>query len=169
MSTQNANNVTITGGSITGITDLAVDDGGTGASTFTANSVVLGNGTSSLAGNMIAPGTSGNVLTSNGSTWTSAATQSAGVGQTWQAVTRIAGTSYTNATGKPICFLMSFAVPAGGNENIVLTIDGVSINFIYGVLVSGVVFGQNMAIIPTGATYSYSATVGIAKSIYELR
>jgi hypothetical protein len=33
MSTQNANNVAITGGSITGITDLAVADGGTGAST----------------------------------------------------------------------------------------------------------------------------------------
>ncbi len=33
MSTQAANNVTITGGSITGITDLAVADGGTGAST----------------------------------------------------------------------------------------------------------------------------------------
>jgi hypothetical protein len=33
ISTQNSNNVTITGGSITGITDLAVADGGTGAST----------------------------------------------------------------------------------------------------------------------------------------
>jgi hypothetical protein len=33
MSTQNANNVAITGGSISGITDLAVADGGTGAST----------------------------------------------------------------------------------------------------------------------------------------
>ena len=33
MSTQNANSVAITGGSITGITDLAVADGGTGAST----------------------------------------------------------------------------------------------------------------------------------------
>jgi hypothetical protein len=33
MSTQNASSVTITGGSITGITDLAVADGGTGAST----------------------------------------------------------------------------------------------------------------------------------------
>jgi hypothetical protein len=72
MSTQNANNVTITGGSITGITDLTVADGGTGTSTFTANSVVLGNGTSALNSNMIAPGTSGNVLTSNGTTWTSA-------------------------------------------------------------------------------------------------
>jgi hypothetical protein len=64
----------ITGGSITGITDLAVADGGTGASSITANSVILGNGSSALSGNLIAPGTSGNVLTSNGTTWTSAAT-----------------------------------------------------------------------------------------------
>jgi hypothetical protein len=33
IASQNANNVTITGGSITGITDLAIADGGTGAST----------------------------------------------------------------------------------------------------------------------------------------
>jgi hypothetical protein len=33
IATQNANNVTISGGSITGITDLAIADGGTGAST----------------------------------------------------------------------------------------------------------------------------------------
>jgi len=73
MSTQAANNVAITGGSITGITDLSVADGGTGASSITANSVILGNGTSALSGNLVAPGTSGNVLTSNGTTWTSAA------------------------------------------------------------------------------------------------
>ena len=73
ISTQNANNVSITGGSITGITDLAVADGGTGASSITANSVILGNGTSALNGNLVAPGSSGNILTSNGTTWTSAA------------------------------------------------------------------------------------------------
>ena len=71
MSTQNANNVNITGGTITGITDLAVADGGTGSSSLAANNVLLGNGTSALQ--TVAPGTSGNVLTSNGSTWTSAA------------------------------------------------------------------------------------------------
>ena len=64
---------TITGGTITGITDLTVADGGTGASTITANSVILGNGASTLSGNLVAPSTSGNVLTSNGTTWTSAA------------------------------------------------------------------------------------------------
>jgi hypothetical protein len=71
MSTQNATAVAITGGTITGITDLAVADGGTGASTLSANAVLLGNGTSALQ--TVAPSTSGNILTSNGTTWTSAA------------------------------------------------------------------------------------------------
>lgn len=52
---------------------LPVGNGGTGATTITANSVILGNGTSALSGNLVAPGASGNVLTSNGTTWTSAA------------------------------------------------------------------------------------------------
>jgi hypothetical protein len=50
---------------------IPVADGGTGATTLTANNVILGNGTS--APNFVAPGSSGNVLTSNGTTWTSAA------------------------------------------------------------------------------------------------
>jgi hypothetical protein len=73
MASQNATAVAITGGTITGITDLTVADGGTGASSITANSVVLGNGTSALSGNLVAPSTSGNVLTSNGTTWISSA------------------------------------------------------------------------------------------------
>lgn len=73
MASQNSTSVAITGGTITGITDLTVADGGTGASSITANSVILGNGTSALSGNLVAPGTSGNVLTSNGTTWTSTA------------------------------------------------------------------------------------------------
>ena len=50
---------------------LPVASGGTGATSLTANNVLLGNGTS--APQTVAPGTSGNVLTSNGTTWTSAA------------------------------------------------------------------------------------------------
>lgn len=50
---------------------LAVANGGTGSSTLTANNILLGNGTSPVG--FVAPGSSGNVLTSNGSTWTSAA------------------------------------------------------------------------------------------------
>jgi hypothetical protein len=50
---------------------LPVGNGGTGGTTFTANNVLLGNGTSAFQ--VVAPSTSGNVLTSNGTTWTSAA------------------------------------------------------------------------------------------------
>lgn len=67
----------ITSGSTTGIDasalssgTVAVSYGGTGANTLTANNVILGNGTSAVQ--FVAPGTNGNVLTSNGTTWTSA-------------------------------------------------------------------------------------------------
>jgi hypothetical protein len=50
---------------------LPVGNGGTGATSLTANNVLLGNGTSALQ--VVAPGTTGNVLTSDGTTWTSAA------------------------------------------------------------------------------------------------
>ena len=63
---------------------LPVANGGTGATTLAANNVLLGNGTSALQA--VAPGTTGNVLTSNGTTWTSTAAPSSGV-------------PYTGATG----------------------------------------------------------------------
>jgi len=52
-------------------THTPVSSGGTGAYTLTANNVILGNGTSAVQ--FVAPGTSGNLLTSNGTTWASAA------------------------------------------------------------------------------------------------
>jgi hypothetical protein len=57
-------------------TALPVANGGTGATTLTANYVLLGNGTS--APQMIAPSSSGNVLTSNGTTWASTAPAASG-------------------------------------------------------------------------------------------
>jgi hypothetical protein len=56
---------------------LPVANGGTGATSLTANNVLLGNGTSALQ--VVAPGSNGNILTSNGSTWTSAAPAAGGV------------------------------------------------------------------------------------------
>ena len=50
---------------------LPVANGGTGATTLTSNNVILGNDASAVQ--FVAPGTNGNVLTSNGTTWTSAA------------------------------------------------------------------------------------------------
>ena len=64
----------------TGVTGtLPVANGGTGAATFTANNVLLGNGSSALQ--VVAPSTNGNVLTSNGTTWVSSAPAASGVTQ----------------------------------------------------------------------------------------
>jgi hypothetical protein len=56
---------------------LPVASGGTGAATFTANNVLLGNGTSAFQ--VVAPGTNGNVLTSNGTTWVSSSLPAGGL------------------------------------------------------------------------------------------
>lgn len=48
---------------------LLVGNGGTGAATLTLNNVLLGNGTGTLQ--TVAPGSSGNVLQSNGTIWSS--------------------------------------------------------------------------------------------------
>jgi hypothetical protein len=66
----------------TGVTGtLPVANGGTSLTTLTANNVILGNGAS--APTFVAPGTLGNVLTSNGTTWASTpAAAAAAVGST---------------------------------------------------------------------------------------
>jgi hypothetical protein len=164
MSTQNANNVSITGGTITGITDLAVADGGTGRSTLTANNVILGNGTSGV--NFVAPSTSGNVLTSNGTTWSSAAPSvgAGGSGTSWNNVagSRSIGTPYTNSNSYPI--QVNAGITAGGSNATTLatlTVGGVT------VASNKVIVGNNIgsdcicsvsAIIPPGASYTLTGT-----------
>lgn len=56
---------------------LAVGSGGTGATTLAANSVLLGNTTSALQ--TVAPSATGNVLTSNGTTWVSSPPAASGI------------------------------------------------------------------------------------------
>ena len=55
-----SSSATITGGTITGITDLVVADGGTGAGTFTSKGILYGNGTGALQ--VTAAGTEGQIL-----------------------------------------------------------------------------------------------------------
>jgi hypothetical protein len=64
----------------TGVTGtLPVSNGGIGTTTLSANAVLLGNGTSALQ--TVAPGTNGNVLVSNGTTWVSQAPAATGISQ----------------------------------------------------------------------------------------
>jgi hypothetical protein len=159
ISTQNANNVAITGGSISGITDLAVADGGTGASTFTANNILLGNGSSSFQ--TVAPGSSGYALRSNGSTWTSQRLGLGMTGELWQDVTgaRSAGVQYTNTNGYPIQVALTMN----------LTFQDHGINcYVNGVLIQAPRSGGNFFnangtasfIVPTGATYQVNLVTG---------
>lgn len=155
MSTQAKTAVDITGGTIVGITDLAPADGGTGASSLTG--VVIGNGTSAMTA--VAPGTTGNVLKSNGSAWTSAApTVASGLGlsgETWQDVTssRSTGTNYTNTYGKPIAVIMQ--VGAQTNGIYIYINDVLVIRHWYDVNggAGQVGYSSGMIIIPAGSTY----------------
>jgi hypothetical protein len=76
-------------------TPVPVSSGGTGTSTLTTNSVVLGNGTSAVQ--FVAPGTAGNVLVSDGTTWTSGPN---------------AGTTTALAVGT-YCFARATSFPSG--------------------------------------------------------
>jgi len=62
--------LSVSGNTVSLSAPVSVANGGTGRSTLTANYVLLGNTTTAVQ--MVAPGTSGNVLTSNGTTWASA-------------------------------------------------------------------------------------------------
>lgn len=97
---------TLKAGDMTGT--LVVANGGTGAATLTANNVLLGNGTSALQA--VAPGTSGNLLTSNGTTWTSASPPAGGVTSLNGQTGAITNTSF-NAIGS---YVVSFGVSGSG-------------------------------------------------------
>jgi hypothetical protein len=77
---------------------LPVGNGGTGATSLTANNVLLGNGTSALQ--VVAPGTTGNVLTSNGTTWQST-TPPSGIGYPGAGVAVSTGTAWATSLTAP--------------------------------------------------------------------
>ena len=153
MAAQNKTAVDITGGTIVGITDLAVADGGTGASTLTSKAVLIGNGTSAVTG--VSPGTSGNVLKSDGTNWTSAAAPvTAGLGlggEVWNTVSKSFNTQYTNSRSYPIAVTARTTCSGGSYINFI--VDGVSIsNFNWQWNGCGS-FGGGFVIVPPGKTY----------------
>jgi hypothetical protein len=67
------NNMTLANVTISSVSGpVTAAQGGTGQTSLTANNVILGNGAGTVL--FVAPGASGNVLVSNGTTWTSNAT-----------------------------------------------------------------------------------------------
>ena len=85
-----------------------------------------------------------------------------GVSQTWQQVTRLAGTTYTNNTGRPIFFSATTAP----SSNTILTVAGLGVSRPASDATTNIPF---TAIIPNGISYSYTGTLTPADTAYELR
>jgi hypothetical protein len=137
--------------------------------TFTGGPVTA-SGTLTLTGPT--PGTSGNVLTSDGTNWVSQTNSGSGIGtgQTWQAVTRTSGTTYYNTTGKPIQFKGD--VNSSNNGTSSLTINGVFTGYQgSGYNASGTQWYCGApVIIPAGASYVWTVSSGYSSyQAYELR
>jgi len=91
------NNLTLANVTISSVSGpVTAAQGGTGLTTLTANNVMLGNGTGSIL--FVPPGTTGNVLVSNGTTWTSNAAVAVGFPLTL-GNTSIAASSTTSSVG----------------------------------------------------------------------
>jgi hypothetical protein len=144
--------------SITGLTTaLTVAQGGTGAATHTSKGVLIGNGTSAVT--TVSPGTSGNLLKSDGTSWTSAApaaVKGLGLGgEVWSNVisTYSVNTQYTNSLSYPIAMTAEWS---NGNKS--FTVNGVQNAASSGA--NGATATNLFIIIPTGATWTLNSTGG---------
>jgi hypothetical protein len=159
-------------------TALPVANGGTSLTTLTANNVILGNGTSAPL--FVAPSSSGNVLTSNGTTWSSSAPAAGGIVYTAVKTANYTAANndgvLTNTTGGAFTVTLPSS-PSVGNIVIVvdsfsqwgtnnLTVDPTALIKIAGntagdTLVCDIT-GATVTLVYTGATYGWnvSAQVG---------
>jgi hypothetical protein len=165
MSIQNKTAVDITGGTITGITDLAVADGGTGRSTLAANAVLVGNGTSGI--NTIAPSTSGNILKSDGTSWASVSLKGLGLGgEVWNTPSRAFNTTYTNSNAYPIMVMVSIFQTVNGPGTLVY-INGTEFARA-GTNSNSNLYPVFTFIVPPSATYNVTNTGGTLNTWSEL-
>lgn len=135
--------ITLPNSDINFTTGLPVANGGTGTTSLTANNVILGNGTSAVQ--FVAPGANGNVLTSNGTTWTSAPPTGGGMvypgagipnstGSAW-------GTSYSTSGSGTVVPLATGA-----------SLSGVTLNDGYTEEVFAITDGASVVLSPTNGS-----------------
>jgi hypothetical protein len=138
---------------------LTAAQGGTGQASLTANNVILGNGTNNVI--FVAPGTSGNVLTSNNGTWISAAAT---------------GGSGGGALATPTLTPSATSAPSG--STITVTIGNYNASYAYIVAVDSGNYSRSANVISwtlpvvTSNTYSnlivessYSGQVSLANTV----
>jgi hypothetical protein len=163
--------------SITGLTTaLTVAQGGTGAATHTSKGVLIGNGTSAVT--TVSPGTSGNLLKSDGTSWTSATLTIKGLGlggEVWNNVTssRAAGSTYTNSNAYPIMFAVSAtkASPSNTQGSLDMIVDGLTITQVASRVGNNidhnVVILSSTVIVPPGKTYSITLSSDTSLTLWR--
>lgn len=139
------------GTALSGQTPVA--NGGTSLATLTAGSLLSGNGTSPVA--LIAPGTSGNVLTSTGSAWSSVAPASApvltGSQGTPSAITAGGGIAFTGSSYNNIWFITG----SGGAVTVTANPQ----------VAAGTLVGQTLRIIAESASNTVTLADGTGLSL----
>jgi hypothetical protein len=161
MSTQNANAVGITGGTISGLSSaLPIASGGTGATTQGAaltNIVgftpVQQGGVSGQLGNKIYIGWTGSMLTAQVDNTNFGSILGLGSNQTWQSPGRVAGQQYTNNAGRPIQVSIILNSTTGGDFGGELYVNGVLIAKQINYAANAGYKTTLTAIVPAGSTY----------------
>ena len=154
MSTQNANNVAITGGTVSGLTSLGVSGTATATTFSGAGTSLTGTAASlSIGGNAATATDATNILGSSS--------------QSYQNVigSRSINTTYTNSTGKPIWVAVAWT--ATGNGSYTATVNG---NQAYYTTQDLYPRANVNFIVPNGHTYSVSSSAGQSPAYwFELR
>lgn len=100
-----------------------------------------------------------------------ASLSSLGYSQTWQPVSRVLATTYYNTTSKPILACATLSnIGSSGNFTLAVTVNGVLVQTIGMMATSGNNYLPSSTIIPSGASYSFTATGSTtALAVTELR
>jgi hypothetical protein len=154
MSTQNANAVAITGGTVSGLSSLGVSGTATATTFSGAGTSLTGTAASLSIGGSAASATNATNILGN-------ASQAYGdyIGS------RAINTTYTNSTGKPIWVAVAWT--ATGNGDYSATVNG---NLAYFTRQDLYPRANVDFVVPIGATYSVSSTAGQSPAYwYELR
>jgi hypothetical protein len=161
MSTQNANNVAITGGTISGITSLGVSGTATATTFSGAGTSLTGTAASLSIGGNAATATSATSATSATTATTATnVTNGFGVSQTYQNVTgsRAFSTTYTNSTSKPI-FVWYGSTSSGGG----FTVYGYVNGNLAATCFSDTFFRPSLCFaVPAGSTYYIDSNANLA-------